>query len=103
MTMTDRYSPRDRVRVFLRGDDRDGDAGRVAWSYADCDEMVHVVEFPDGARGRYLTHELLGHGVIPPFRRPPRPPSPPRPLVRRGPDPELDLPPAAAGNEPQED
>lgn len=96
MTVTDRYPPGERVRVVLRGDPYDGHIGVVAFSQADCDEMLHTLVLPDGTRGRYLTAELLSLNAPPPLRRPPRPSHPPRPLVRRGPGPDLDRPPAAA-------
>lgn len=95
MTVTDRYSPGERVRVVLQGDPYEHQIGVVAFSQADCDEMLHALDFPDGTRGRYLTCELLSLNALPPVRRPPRPSHPPRPLVRRGPGPDLDLPPAA--------
>lgn len=84
MTTTDRFAPRDRLRVVLPGDPHDGHIGRVGRTYADCDDMVHVLDFADGTQGHYTVAELLALTIHPVPRRPIRPPCPPRPLVRSG-------------------
>lgn len=95
-THTDRYPPGEQVRVFLPGDSCDDQTGTVAWSYADCDEMVHVIVFGDGSRGHYCAAELFAVNGGHPRRYPPRPSRPARQLVRSGPEPVVDLAPAAA-------